>query len=218
MTRVSVVVGDITCLHEQGLRPDAVVNAANEHLAAGSGVCGAIFAAAGHQELTEACRSLGGCPTGSAVATPAFGLAAHGVHHIVHAVGPVWRAGHEAESDALLADTYRAALAVAGQAGAHRVAVPAISTGIYGFPEERAASITARTVLEDDGPLDDVWLVAFDTHAATVLGDALAAERARHGPGPCQSCGAPQARWWSSPDGPARLCPPCATLQGLGCP
>ncbi len=218
MPRVSVVVGDITRLHEQGLRPDVVVNAANEGLVAGSGVCGAIFAAAGHRELAEACRSLGGCPTGSAVATPAFGLAPHGVHHIVHAVGPVWREGHEAASDALLADTYRAVLNVASQVGARRVAVPAISTGIYGFPEVRAASIAARTVLEDDSSLDDVWLVAFDTHTATVLGDALTAERARHGPGPCQSCGLPQARTWATPDGQAHLCPPCAALHGLGCP
>ena len=98
------------------------------------------------------------------------------------------------------------------------MAVPAISTGIYGFPEVRAASIAARTVLEDDSSLDDVWLVAFDTHTATVLGDALAAEHARHGPGPCQSCGLPQARTWATPDGQAHLCPPCATLHGLGCP
>ena len=109
MTATRVVVGDITRLDEQGIAADAIVNAANERLAAGSGVCGAIFAAAGHRELAAACAGLGGCPTGSAVATPAFALGAHGVAHVIHAVGPVFAATSPEDADALLASAYRSA-------------------------------------------------------------------------------------------------------------
>jgi O-acetyl-ADP-ribose deacetylase (regulator of RNase III) len=173
VTAARVVVGDITRLDEQGIVADAVVNAANERLAAGSGVCGAIFAAAGHRPLTEACTDLGGCPTGSAVATPAFGLEAHGVHHVIHAVGPVFGAHRPDEADELLASTYRSALAVAEELGVERVAVPAISTGVYGFPEDRAAAIAVREVTAHEGALREVLLVAFDPAAAEVLGRAL---------------------------------------------
>lgn len=165
--------GDITRLDEQGVAVDAIVNAANEHLAAGSGVCGAIFAAAGHAELRAACAAIGGCPTGSAVATPAFGLGARGVDHVIHAVGPVFGAHSPDESDRLLAAAYRSVLAVADELGVERVAVPAISTGIYGFPERRAAAIAVRTSLDHDGPLAEVVLVAFDPDTAQVLQSAL---------------------------------------------
>ena len=174
MTTTRVVVGDITRLDERGEACDVIVNAANERLAAGSGVCGAIFAAAGHRELSEACFTLGGCPTGSAVATPAFGLAAHGVSHVVHAVGPVYSAHDPAEADRLLASAYRASLDVAEELGARRIAFPAISTGVYGFPERRAAAIAVREATGHEGSLEEVLLVAFDPAAGAVLSEALA--------------------------------------------
>ena len=173
MTTTRVVVGDITRLDEQGIAVDAIVNAANERLAAGSGVCGAIFAAAGHAELGAACAAIGGCPTGSAVATPAFGLGAHGVRHVIHAVGPVYGAHSPEEADRLLASAYRSVLAVADGLGVERVAVPAISTGIYGFPERRAAAIAVAESLAHDGPLAEVVLVAFDPGTRDVLQAAL---------------------------------------------
>jgi len=173
VTAARVVTGDITRLDAQGEEVDAIVNAANEQLAAGSGVCGAIFAAAGHAPLAEACRHVGGCPTGAAVATPAFELERRGVHHIVHAVGPVFTAHDPAEADRLLASTYRSALAVAEELGVTRLAVPAISTGVYGFPEERAAAVAAHEVLAHEGALAEVLLVAFDGRAADVLTSAL---------------------------------------------
>jgi O-acetyl-ADP-ribose deacetylase len=174
MTSTRVVVGDITRLEEQGITADAVVNAANERLAAGSGVCGAIFAAAGPAELRAACDAIGGCAPGAAVATPAFGLGAHGVRHIVHAVGPVFGAHSPEEADRLLGSAYRSVLAVAEELGARTVAIPAISTGIYGFPERRAAAIAAHECTTHEGSIDEVLLVAFDSAAASVLTAALA--------------------------------------------
>lgn len=233
MARISVVEGDITRLHELGLRPDAIVNAANEALAAGSGVCGAIFAAAGRHELTAACDAIGGCPTGSAVATPGFELSAHGVDHIIHAVGPRFpRGGEPSEldlADSLLASAYRSTLRVADELGTvQRLALPALSTGIYGFPEERAARIATGVLSRYDGPLLELYLVAFGARSAQILGDALAtsqgaapaegSRRPAEATSACQSCGSPTARRWDTPDGPAHLCPACATLHGLGCP
>jgi O-acetyl-ADP-ribose deacetylase (regulator of RNase III) len=173
MTAVRVVVGDITRLDEQGEPVDVIVNAANEQLAAGSGVCGAIFAAAGPVRLAEACAEIGGCPTGAAVDTPAFALEARGVGHIVHAVGPVFRAHDPTESDRLLTSAYRSVLATVDDLGAERVAIPAISTGVYGFPEERAAAIAAAVVMGHEGPVREVLLVAFDDRAAAVLQGAV---------------------------------------------
>jgi O-acetyl-ADP-ribose deacetylase (regulator of RNase III) len=178
VAEIHVVVGDITRLHELGLHVDAIVNAANSHLAAGSGVCGAIFAAAGARALTEACDAIGGCPTGSAVATPAFALAEHGVRHIVHAVGPVWhRGGGPADADladAMLASAYRSALEVAADLGVRRIAFPAISTGIYGFPPDRAARVAVAAARRAPASIEEVVLVAFDEAAAAPLRDALA--------------------------------------------
>ena len=173
MTAIRVAVGDITRLDEQGIDVDAIVNAANERLAPGSGVCGAIFAAAGHRPLAEACAAIGDCPTGSAVATPAFTLEAHGVNHIIHAVGPVYTAYPPEEADRLLASTYRSVLAVAEELGAQRIAVPAISTGIYGFPEVRAAAIAVRDAAAHQGALAEVVLVGFDRRTADILRAAL---------------------------------------------
>ena len=135
-TRLTVVRADITTL-----AVDAIVNAANSSLLGGGGVDGAIHRAAG-PELVHACRLLGGCKTGQAKATPGFRLPAR---IVVHTVGPVWRGGHHGE-EALLADCYRHSLGVAAGNGACSVAFPSISTGIYGFPPERAAEIAVASV------------------------------------------------------------------------
>lgn len=145
--------GDITTLEV-----DAIVNAANNGLRRGAGVCGAIFAKAG-PKLDEACAAIGHCETGDAVVTPGFGLPAR---WIVHTVGPVWRGGGANEEE-LLASAYRRSMEVAAEAGARSLAFPAISTGIFGFPADRAAQIAVRTVRSfSDSPLEKVILVAFD--------------------------------------------------------
>ena len=174
MTATRVVIGDITRLDEQGFAVDAIVNAANERLAAGSGVCGAIFAAAGPREMGAACDAIGGCPPGSATATRAFGLEAHGVAHVIHAVGPVFGSHPPDEADLLLATTYRSTLAVAEGLGVVRLAIPAISTGVYGFPARRAAAIAAHESTAHDGTLAEILLVAFDSDTAAILSAALA--------------------------------------------
>jgi O-acetyl-ADP-ribose deacetylase (regulator of RNase III) len=132
----SVVTADITTLDV-----DAIVNAANEELLRGGGVCGAIFRAAGPQ-LDAACRALAPCPTGQARITPGFSAKAR---WIIHAVGPVWRGGTHNEP-ALLASAYRESLDLAKSAGVESIAFPAISTGIYGYPREQAAKIAVATV------------------------------------------------------------------------
>jgi len=133
--RLSIVVGDITTLDV-----DAIVNAANSSLAGGGGVDGAIHRAAG-PELLHACEKIGGCPTGQARTTPGFRLRARWV---IHAVGPRWHDGKHGEDEAL-ASAYRSAIAEATRVGARTIALPAISTGIYGYPLERATGIAIRT-------------------------------------------------------------------------
>ncbi|MBV8986874.1 MAG: O-acetyl-ADP-ribose deacetylase [Acidimicrobiia bacterium] len=150
---IDAVRGDITAQNV-----DAVVNAANQALAGGGGVDGAIHRAAGHRELQEACQKLGGCETGDAKATPGFGLQAR---WIIHAVGPRWRGGDKGEAD-LLASCYRRSLEVADELGAKSVAFPAISTGIYGYPSEEAARIAVDTIMSTPTQVEVVKLVAFD--------------------------------------------------------
>jgi len=130
--------GDIT-----RLEVDAIVNAANERLAPGGGVCGAIHRAAG-PGLAEDCAKLGGCATGDAKITPGHGLPAR---HVIHAVGPVWHGGGQGEPE-LLAACYRRALELAEEAGCASVAFPAISTGIFGYPPGRAARTAVATVAQ----------------------------------------------------------------------
>ncbi len=133
---LSALVADITTL-----ATDAIVNAANEQLAPGGGVCGAIHRAAG-PELARACAALARCPTGEARMTPGFRLPAR---FVIHAVGPVWRGGGAGEPE-LLAAAYRAAMQLATDHNLRSVAFPAISTGIYGYPVELATAVAVDTV------------------------------------------------------------------------
>jgi O-acetyl-ADP-ribose deacetylase (regulator of RNase III) len=151
---LAAILADITTLEV-----DVVVNAANRALAGGGGVDGAIHRAAGARTLQAACRALGGCEPGDAKATPGFALPAR---WIVHTVGPVWGGGDRGE-DALLTECYRRSFQVAESLGASTVAYPAISTGVYGFPAERAAALAVRTLRSlRSTVVREVLLVAFD--------------------------------------------------------
>jgi O-acetyl-ADP-ribose deacetylase (regulator of RNase III) len=138
--RIELEQGDITTI-----RVDAIVNAANQALAGGGGVDGAIHRAAGPVLMAELRERYRGCPTGSAVITGAGRLEEHGVRWVVHAVGPIWRGGGLGEAE-LLRAAYERSLHLADQAGAQSVAFPAISAGIYGYPVDQAASIALASV------------------------------------------------------------------------
>jgi O-acetyl-ADP-ribose deacetylase (regulator of RNase III) len=169
-SRIAVEVGDITC---QAVA--AVVNAANASLLGGGGVDGAIHRAAGPDLLAE-CRALGGCPTGQARLTRGYRLPARWV---IHTVGPVWRGGAAGEDEAL-ASCYRACLSLAEAQGVADMAFPAIGTGAYGFPPERAARIAVREVrnhLAGPSGLKRVVFCCFDDPTARIYRAELGAGR-----------------------------------------
>jgi len=158
-TVIEAIQGDITAL-----ALDAVVNAANESLLGGGGVDGAIHRAAG-PGLLEECRKLGGCPTGEARITSSHRLKAR---YVIHAVGPVWRDGTQGE-DALLAGCYRASFALAAAHGIRSIAFPAISTGVYRFPRDRACRIAVTETRGFTARSDAVERVVFCCFDAETL-------------------------------------------------
>ena len=157
MGRFIVIQGDITKQHV-----DAIVNAANNSLLGGGGVDGAIHRAAGPR-LLEECRTLGGYQTGEAKVTHGYNLPARWV---IHTVGPVWVGGVHNE-DQLLASCYRSSLAEAIRKGVKSIAFPSISTGVYGFPVDRAAKIAIRELgqfLKTNSSIEEIRMVAFDAN------------------------------------------------------
>jgi O-acetyl-ADP-ribose deacetylase (regulator of RNase III) len=164
---MEVAEGDIT-----KLAVDAIVNAANESLRGGGGVDGAIHHAAG-PGLKKECVAIGGCPTGQARITKGHELPAR---HVIHTVGPVWRGGGHGE-DGLLESCYHSSLGLAREAGARTIAFPAISTGVYRFPLERAARIAVATVADeltrDRAGIERVIFCTFGAEATAAYEQAL---------------------------------------------
>ncbi len=166
MASIRALQGDIT---RQDV--DAIVNAANTSLLGGGGVDGAIHRAAGSR-LLEACRAIGGCPTGQARITPGFDLAAR---FVIHAVGPVWSGGGRGEPE-LLRACYKNSLALAHQHDLRSIAFPSISTGAFGYPIERAARVavdSVRAALEPLTPLEEVRFVCFSNTDLAVYQEVL---------------------------------------------
>jgi len=172
---ITLHLGDITT----DSQADAVVNAANSSLLGGGGVDGAIHRAAGPL-LLEECRLLGGCAVGDAKITGAGQLAAR---HVIHAVGPVWHGGEEGEPE-LLASCYRRAVQLAAEHGCRRLALPAISTGIYRYPLARAASVSLQAVsaaLAEHPSVEEARFWLFDRAAFDAFSRALQQLHGREG-------------------------------------
>jgi O-acetyl-ADP-ribose deacetylase (regulator of RNase III) len=164
--RLQIVVGDIT-----RLKVDAIVNAANTSLLGGGGVDGAIHRAAGPELLLE-CKTLGGCATGEAKITRGYRLPAK---HVIHAVGPVWHGGTSNE-DTLLAACYRNSLVLARMNKLNSIAFPAISTGVYNFPPDRASKIAVSAILDylkTDQTIVHIVFCCFSPHSARAHDDAF---------------------------------------------
>jgi O-acetyl-ADP-ribose deacetylase len=168
---IQIIVGDITQLD---FRPGAIVNAANEHLAEGGGVCGAIHKAAGPGLVQEAQARHGSCPTGQAVATGAYKLNAD---YIIHAVGPKYWDGSRNEPK-LLASAYASAVILADDLGLESIVFPSISTGIYGYPIQSAAKVAIQAIqlaMVEAKTVKSVYLCCFSQ------GDADYYLNAQHG-------------------------------------
>jgi O-acetyl-ADP-ribose deacetylase len=163
VSRIDLVQGDITTF-----AADAIVNAANSSLLGGGGVDGAIHEAGGPAILEE-CRRLGGCETGEAKATTAGRLPAR---YVIHTVGPVWRGGDSREEE-LLASCHRNSLALVASLGCSSIAFPAISTGAFGFPIDRAARVALAATAEAIGDLERVTFVLFDRPTYDAFASAL---------------------------------------------
>ncbi len=167
--KIKVLVGDITTR-----RVDVIVNAANQRLISGGGVCGAIHRAAGGFELESEAQTRypEGCPTGHAVETSAYNLPAK---YVIHAVGPIWYGGEDGEP-ALLSSAYRSSLLLAENLKCESIAFPNISTGIYGYPMDLAALVVAGTLAQMKDDLINIKLIelcAFDSSAAALYRNAL---------------------------------------------
>jgi O-acetyl-ADP-ribose deacetylase (regulator of RNase III) len=161
---IEIIQSDIT-----KLTVDAIVNAANAELRGGGGVDGAIHRAAGPDLMNE-CRLLPGCPTGKAVKTLGYRLPAK---FVIHAVGPIWRGGHHGEKD-LLASAYRSVFEVAREEpGIRTIALPAISTGIYHFPKDLAATIALQAMLEAESQFERIIACLFDQESEALYGSTL---------------------------------------------
>jgi O-acetyl-ADP-ribose deacetylase (regulator of RNase III) len=167
MKRIELIRGDITKVDA-----DAIVNAANSSLLGGGGVDGAIHRAAG-PALLEACRKLNGCPAGEAKITDGYNLKAK---YVIHTVGPVWHGGNDKEAD-ILGKCYTNSLKLAARHSVNKIAFPNISTGIYGFPKDKAADIAVNSVrkwLESHPEPEKVIFVVFDEENAELYNRILA--------------------------------------------
>ena len=166
MSRIEIVECDIT-----SLEVEAIVNAANSSLLGGGGVDGAIHRAAG-KELVEYCRTLNGCKTGNAKISPGFKLKAR---YVIHTVGPVWNGGKDKE-DELLSACYRNSLMLAVENNIRSVAFPAISTGVYRFPAERAAKIAiteVRNFIDSNKAVQKIIFTCFDQRNFSIYSELL---------------------------------------------